>query len=165
MHGTDAILGVRHVRVVRGCLPKLLLRGAGAGIREGAGDDGLIDGERDGIDVLELALELDELDAPPKLPLDRLGGAIRPCASVDTVTARLFLLTSREARSRFLTTPRGTPKPADPGVITMRRGTPSGGFTVNPRPTSTVARPRTGGTGTATRSPSSRSPSRDSRSR
>ena len=62
----------------------LLRGGAGAGIREGAGIDGLTDGERAGIVVLELVLEVeleveeDELDAPPKTPLDRLGGAIRP---------------------------------------------------------------------------------------
>ena len=83
--------------------------------------------------------------------VDRLGGAILPRGSVLTSTGRAFLLTSRAKRSRLRTVPRGTPKPAEPGVIVTRCGNPDAGFTVRPLPTMTVPRPRTGGATTAVR--------------
>ena len=75
----------------------MLLRGGADGIRDD-GDDvrGLY--TRDG-GVVELLA--DELE-PELLPVfelvcdDRLGGAILPRGSVETSTARLFLLTSRD---------------------------------------------------------------------
>src|SRR5437762_7928285 len=93
----------------------------------------------------------DEAEGELAAPVDRLGGAILPRASVLTSTARSFLLTSRSTRSRLRTVPRGMPNPADPGVMVTRCATPAGGLTVSPRPSITVARPRTGGRGTGVR--------------
>src|SRR6266478_1682266 len=81
----------------------------------------------------------------------RLGGAILPRGSVLTSTGRAFLVTSRAKRSRLRTVPRGTPKPAEPGVIVSRCGSPDAGFTVRPLPTMTHPRARTGGTTTPVR--------------
>jgi hypothetical protein len=91
----------------------------------------------------------DEAEFAPAF--DRLGGAILPRGSVLTSIARSCLLTSRATRSRLRTVPRGTPRPAEPGVIVSRCVNPAVGFTVRPRPSMTVARPRTGGAGTAVR--------------
>src|SRR5271157_4282736 len=65
--------------------------------------------------------------------------------AVVTTTGRALRTASFAKRSRWLTVPRGTPRPAMPGVIVSRRGGAATGFTVRPRPTITVARDRTGG--------------------
>src|SRR5215469_9609018 len=70
-------------------------------------------------------------------------------ASVLTCTGRgLLELTCRATWSKFCTAPRGTPKPAEPGVIFSDFGMPEPENAVRPRPTMTVLWPLVGGTGT-----------------
>src|SRR6266550_5185261 len=130
----------------------LVLRTGGADGVRGEADGGVIRGldTRDGAPLGEGG-RVPELAEFKFRVVDRLGGAIRPRGSAETSTGRLFLLISRAKRTRLRTVPRGTPKPAEPGVIVSRCRTPDGGFIVRPRPSMTVPRPRTGGTGTAVR--------------
>lgn len=85
------------------------------------------------------------------MPEPVVGAVVRTGGAVATTTGREVCVIVFERRSRWRTDPRGTPKPAEPGLMVRRRGAPDGGFTVRPCPTMTVNRPRTGGLGTGKR--------------
>src|ERR1700684_667401 len=58
--------------------------------------------------------------------------------TVETVTGRAVRSIVFATRSRRLTEPRGTPNPAEPGLIVRRSGAPYAGSKAKPRPTITV---------------------------
>lgn len=76
-----------------------------------------------------------ELGLVPKSPGDvvvETGGAVLATTGRE-VRSMVFA-----TRSRLRTDPRGTPKPAEPGLMVRRRGAPTTGFAARPSPTITV---------------------------
>jgi hypothetical protein len=84
-------------------------------------------------------------EPPPSRPASRADGnpessereygiaaADLASAAVLTCTGRGLLFTCLATRSRFLTDPRGTTNPADPGAILKLFGTPDAGKAVKP---------------------------------
>src|ERR1035441_4237426 len=85
---------------------------------------------------------------PEFLPKPVVEAAAETGGVVATTTGRDVCVMVFATRSRWRTDPRGTPKPAEPGLMVRRCGAPMAGFAVRPSPTSTVRCPLTGGVGT-----------------
>src|ERR1700676_1659918 len=76
-----------------------------------------------------------EVELAPK-PV--VGAVVDAGGAVATTTGREVRSIVFATRSRWRTDPRGTPKPAEPGLMVRRRGAPAAGFAASPRPTITV---------------------------
>jgi len=102
--------------------------------RDGGADD--LCGAAMGAIPVELP-PLDNVDV--ELVPKPLGiGVVEIGGAVATTTGREVRSIVFATRSRWRTDPRGTPKPAEPGLMVKRRGAPTAGFAASPCPTITV---------------------------
>ena len=82
--------------------------------------------------LVDVDVEGELVPKPVVLAVVATGGAVA------TTTGREVRSIVFATRSRWRTDPRGTPKPAEPGLMVKRRGAPTAGFAASPCPTITV---------------------------
>src|ERR1700716_1417188 len=110
-------------------------RDGGGAERRGAPPMGAIPGE--GPPLIEGEGESEgEPGLVPKPPV--VGAVVETGGAVATTTGREVRSIVFARRSRWRTDPRGTPKPAEPGLMVRRLGAPAPGFAARPSPTITV---------------------------
>src|SRR3982074_1858294 len=80
-------------------------------------------------------IEGEDEGEPGLVPRPVVGAVVETGGAVATTTGREVRSIVFARRSRWRTDPRGTPKPAEPGLMVRRLGAPAPGFAARPSPT------------------------------